>query len=59
MPTPALKCISMIRENTQTPSLGGWGEVETVDGVGKVTQEKMTDAEAAKVKAKKRKKNVK
>ena len=53
MPFPALKCVSMRQENTQTDSLGGWEEGGTVDGDGKVTQERMTDADGAKVTAKK------
>ena len=43
----------MRQENTQTDSLGGWEEGGTVDGDGKVTQERMTDADGAKVTAKK------
>ena len=33
--------------------MGGWEEVGTIDGGGKVTQERMTDADAARVTAKK------
>ena len=44
MPSQTLKCASMGQENTQTDSLGGWEEGVTVDGGGKVTQERMIDA---------------
>ena len=53
MPSPALKGISMIQENTQTASLGGWEEGGTVDGGGKVMQERMKDADGVKITAKK------
>ena len=53
MPSPALKCVSMRQENTQTASLGGWEEGGTVDDVGKVKQERMKGADRAKVTAKK------
>ena len=53
MPSPALKRISIRHENTQTASLVVWKEVETGDGGGKVTQERMEDYDAAKVTAKK------
>ena len=53
MPSPALKCVSMRQDNTQITSLGGWEEGGTVDGGRKVNQERMTDADGAKVTAKK------
>ena len=60
MPSPALKFVSMRQDNTQIASLGGWEEVGTVDGGGKVTQDRMIDDDGAKVTAKKRgEKNVK
>ena len=43
----------MRKDNTQKASLGGWEEGGTVDGNGKVTQDRMKDAYAAKVTAKK------
>ena len=58
MPYPALKCLSMRQENTQTAVSGGWEEGGTVNGGGKVTQERMTDADGAKVTAKKRCKTI-
>ena len=57
MPSPALKGIYINQENNQTASLCGWEEGETVDGGGKVTHERTTDADEAKVTAKKRRNN--
>ena len=57
MLSPALKHVSMRQENTQTSSLGGWEEGGTGDGGGKVTREKTTDTDTAKVTAKKVAKN--
>ena len=53
MPSPALKCVSVRQDNTQIASLGVWEEVKTVDGGSKVMHERMTDADGAKVAAKK------
>ena len=53
MPSPALKYVSMRQENTQTSSLGVLEESGTVDGGGKVTQERIIDADGEKVTAKK------
>ena len=49
----------MRQNNYQTASLGGWQEGRTHYCGGKVTQERMTDADQAKVTAKKEVKNVK
>ena len=57
MPYPALRCVSMRQENTQTSSLGVWEESRTCDGGRKVTKERITDAEEAKVTEKKRQNN--
>ena len=57
MPSPALKGISVIQDNTQKDSLVIWEECVTVDGGGKVTPERMIDADAVKVTAKKELKN--
>ena len=57
MPYPALKILSMRQDNTQIDSLGVCWEVGTSDDDGKVEQERMADADAAKVTAKKSRKN--
>ena len=59
MPSPALKRVSMIQDNTQTNSLGIWEDCGTGYGYGKLSQERITDAEMVKVTAKKEAKNVK
>ena len=53
MPYSSLKDVYMIHKNTQTYSLGGWEEGVTGDGGGKVTQERTTEPDAAKVTSKK------
>ena len=53
MPSPALKHVSKTQDNTHTASLCGWEWGGTGYGGGKVTQERMTEADAAKVAAKK------
>ena len=54
MPSPALKGFYTRQEDTHIDSLGGWYEGGTVDGGGKVTQERTVDADSTKVTAKKR-----
>ena len=56
MPSPMLKGVSARQKNTQTDFLGVWEEGGTVDGGGKLTQERMADADGAKA-TEKRSKN--
>ena len=53
MSSPVLKRFSVRQDNINTDSLCGWEEVGTGDGGGKMMQDRMTDADAAKVTAKK------
>ena len=57
MPSPALKILSMRQDNTHIDSLDVCWEVGTSDDDGKVAQERIADADAAKVSAKKKRKN--
>ena len=52
MPSPMLKFVYIRHKNNQKASLSGWEEGGTVDG-GKVTQERITYSDRAKVTAKK------
>ena len=53
MTFPSPKRFYTRQKKTHTSSLVGWDEGVTGDGDGKVAQEIMTDADAAKVTAKK------
>ena len=57
MPSPALKCVSLRQYNTQKAILYGCEEGGTFNGGGKVTQERMIDADGEKVTANKEGKN--
>ena len=57
MPSPSLKCVSTRRENTHKVSWCEWEEIGSVDGSGKVKQERIKYADGAKVTEKRCKKN--
>ena len=57
MPPPTLKYVYVRHESTQTYSLGVCDKGENIDGGGKFTQERIIDANGAKVTAKKESKN--